>query len=106
MTLPEFRDLLLTVTDRVYHCEPLADSGRRYIVWNETKGRSIRGNGQRKIPVRRVQVDLYTDREYDPLLDKLLGALEGANRVGFGEPIPSYDPTAKMFRYIVECEVF
>lgn len=105
MTLPDFRDLLLEVHDKVYHYEPLNDCGKRYIVWTETKGRSHRGDGRRVLPVQRVQVDLYTDQEYDPLLEQLLAALDRNNRVFYGEPIPSYDAATGMSRYIVECEV-
>lgn len=104
MTMQEFRDVLLSVTDKVYHFEAFQDSTGQYIVWQETGGHSLYGSDKRQGTVKHIQVDFFTGNEFDPVLDQLLDTLE-ASGVAFGEPVTSYDTNTKGIRHIIECEV-
>lgn len=104
MSLQEFRDMLLTVTEHVYHFEAWQETEDEYIIWQETGGRSLYGDGARCETVKKAQVDLYTKIEFSDTLDTLLGVLE-QHDIAFQEPIPSFDTDTKRFRYIIECEV-
>jgi hypothetical protein len=103
MTLQEFKDLLLTVTDRVYHLEAWQE-GEEYLVWQELQPRSSKSDNRRGEVIRRVQVDLFTREEFSQTLDKLLEVLN-EHDIAFDEPVPGYDTDTKMMRYIVQCEV-
>lgn len=104
MTLKEFRGDLLTVTKAVYHLEAEDGAEMPYIVWQEVKGRALHASGKRQEVIRRIQVDLFTLDEFEPLLDLLLEKLEQGD-VAFTEPETIYDTDAKSIRHIVECEV-
>jgi hypothetical protein len=103
MTLQEFSKVLLSVTDKVYHLEAWNESDE-YIVWQEIQNRSSHGDNGRFATVKRVQVDLFTQKEFSELLDKLLETLE-ENDVAFDDPVPDYDSDTKVMRYIIQCEV-
>jgi hypothetical protein len=103
MTLQEFSQLLLTVTENVYHFEAWKESNE-YIIWQELQPRSMHSDNGRSEVIQRVQVDLFTKEEFTELLDKLLEVLE-ANDVAFDDPIPDYDSETKVMRYIIQCEV-
>jgi hypothetical protein len=103
MTLQEFKDVLLTVTDKVYHLEAWQES-EEYMVWQELQPKSQHGDNGRGEVVQRVQVELFTKKEFTPTLDKLIEVLE-KNDIAFEEPIPDYDSNEKTMRYIIRCEV-
>lgn len=104
MSLQEFRDILLMVTDNVYHFEAAETTGSEYIIWQETGGRSLHGGNTRRETVKKVQIELYTDKEFSEMPERIMEVLE-ENDIAFGEPIPGFDPETKMLRYIIECEV-
>jgi hypothetical protein len=103
MTLQGFKDVLLTVTDKVYHLESWQESDE-YIVWQELQPKSLRGDNGRLEVIHRAQIDLFTKNEFPEILDKLLVALD-ANDIAFEDPIPDYDSDEKQMRYIIQCEV-
>lgn len=104
MESQEFKDVLLTVTDAVYHFEAPGGAGEEYLVWQETGGRSLYASDARCGTVEKFQVDLYTEKEFPDMVGKILEALE-ENGISFQEPAPYFDPDTKKLRYIIECEV-
>lgn len=104
MTLQNFRDILLTVTDNVYHFEAYKETDAEYIVWQETGGNSLHGSNERVERVKKIQVELYTAKEFTETLDKLTEVLE-KNEIAFSEPLPDFDNETKRIRYIIGCEV-
>lgn len=102
--MQEFKKMLETVLEEVYHFEAWQEAGEEYIIWQETGSRSYYASGIRSETVQRIQVELYTAKEYQEPLEKLLKVLED-NEVAFEDPVPDYDRETKRFRYIVECEV-
>lgn len=104
MSLEKFRDILLTVLKNVYHFEAWQETDEEYIIWQETGGNSLHGDGARCETVQKAQVELYTKIEFSETKERLLEILE-QNDIAFREPIPSFDTDTKRFRYIIECEV-
>ena len=104
MTLQGFRDLLLTVTDKVYHFEAYQEVSGQYIIWQEIGARANYGSGCRQDIVKRIQVDLYTEDEFNSVLEELMQVLENAD-VAFEGPETIYDKDAKCIRHILSCEV-
>ena len=104
MTLQELRDLLLQITDKVYHFEAAQESSGRYIVWQETGGRALSGSNRRQEVIRDVQIDLYTEEDFDPMVEQILNQLEDAG-IAVNEPTTVYDPDTCLIRHIIECEV-
>lgn len=104
MSLQEFRDILLKIMENVYHFEAYQETDEEYIIWQETGGNSMHGDGVRCETVQKAQVELYTKIEFSETVGKILDVLE-QNDIAFREPIPSFDADTKRFRYIIECEV-
>ena len=67
MTLKQFRDLLLTVTDRVGHGEHFKDGGN-YIVWHEVGKIGTNADNAEAESGFRIAVDYFTKKEYVRLL--------------------------------------
>lgn len=104
MTLRQFRDLLLTVTPNVYHYVTKTQPDT-FIRWQEYGGKTLSTSNRHTLRVARIQVDMFTKTEYDPLLDKLLRSLAGARGVAYSEPITDYEPDTGYIHHSVECEV-
>lgn len=104
MRSQEFGKILETVLDPVYHIEAWQETDDEYIVWQETGSRSSYASNVRSETIQRIQVELYTRKEYSETVEKLLKTLE-ENEIAFEDPVPDYDRETKRFRYIVECEV-
>ena len=104
MTLQELRDLLLRITDKVSHIEAAQEASGRYIVWHEKGGRALSGSRRRQEVIRDVQIDLYTEEDFDPMVEQILNQLEDAG-IAVNEPTTVYDPDTCLIRHIIECEV-
>lgn len=100
MTLDELGALLAGVHPKSYHYTAGKQTGS-YVVWQEYAAR--RQTGGPLLAVN-VQVDLYTRKELDPMVDRLLQALEGAG-VYHQEPEVGYDPDTGYLRHTIECEI-
>ena len=104
MTLEAFEDILLSVTDGVYHFTAPSDLAQDYIVWQETGGKAFYADNMRKEQIRQIQVELYAAEEYPSLLYRLLAVLEEAD-VAFEEPEAVYGQETGVVRYTVACEI-
>lgn len=103
MNLRDFRDLLLSVTDRVSHGEHFKDNGS-YIVWHETG--KIGGRAENAVSESgyRVAVDYFTKSEYDPLPDKI-SKLFDCNEIAADDVVIDYEPDTGYTHYAWTCEV-
>ncbi len=104
MTLQDFKDILLTVLDNVYHFEAYKESEEEYIVWQETSESGIFGSNRQIGAVKKVQVDLYSRKEFTGTFDKLKAVLN-ENEISFEVADIDYSRETKRTRYIIECEV-
>lgn len=100
MTLHEFGALLAEAYPRSYHYTAEKQMGS-YVVWQEYAARRQAGGPLLAV---NVQVDLYTRKELDPMVDRVLRALERAG-VYHQEPEVSYDPGTGYIRHMIECEI-
>lgn len=103
MKLQEFRDLLLTVTDRVSHGEHFKDNGN-YIVWQEVSKLKLSADNASAESGYRVAVDYFTKDEYDPLLDKINDVLD-CDSIAAAEPEIDFEPETGYTHYAWTCEV-
>lgn len=103
MRLQEFGEILRDVTEEVYHFEAWKETAEEYIVWQETGARSLYAGNVRGETVKRIQVELYTKKEFSETAGKLMRTLE-QHEIAFADPILDYDRESKRFRYILECE--
>lgn len=103
MTLKQFRDLLLTVTDRVCHGEQFKDGGN-YIVWHEVSKISNTADNAQSESGYRIAVDYYTKSEYDPLPDKIT-ALFDNDEIAADDVVIDYEPDTGYTHYAWTCEV-
>lgn len=79
MTLHQFRDLLLTVHDNVYHFESSKES--EYIVWHETGTLSLKADGEIAQKGVRIAVDFFSTDEYSDVPDNLTNVFIGNDEV-------------------------
>jgi len=104
MSLEQFRDLLLTITENVHHLEAYQETDEEYIIWQERGGNSLYGDGVRCETAKKVQIDIYTTKEFSDLPERVMRLLETQD-IACKDPIPSYYTETKKMRYIIECEV-
>ena len=102
--LIDFKDRLLTVTENLYHYEAPKDTSLPYVIWQETGGHSLYGDNTDAVSVYRVQLDIYSENEFDPLIENILNVLREDN-IAFDFPFSEYDNDLKLIRTIIECEV-
>ena len=102
--LTEFKDRLLTVTDNVYHYEAPKNAALPYVIWQEVGGHSFYGDNTDGVNVYRVHLDVYSDTDFDPLVDKIMEVVR-ADNIAFDFPFAEYDSDLKLIRTIIECEV-
>jgi hypothetical protein len=102
--LIEFRDRLLGITENVYHFEASQASALPYIIWQETGGRALYGENVDAERVHSVQLDIYSETEFDPLIEDVLNMMREAD-IAFEFPITDYEKDLKLIRTIIECEV-
>lgn len=103
--LLDFKDILLSVTDKVYHFEPPQSEAPPYIVWQETGGYFSYGGNADAEKVTDVQVNVYSEDEFEPLVDAILAALREQEGIAYDYPVVDYDDDLKLIRTIIECEV-
>ena len=105
MKVTDIRDALLALTDKVYHyTAPARDCANRYIVWGET-GCSVPLDADDRPDLVTVtgELILYTQTEYDPMLNRLTAALAGlAESDGFAWQGAGmgYDEQGHFFQYV------
>lgn len=79
MTLKQFRDLLLTVSDDVFHHESTKEND--YIVWHEVRYMSLKGDNGIAQKAVRIAVDYFSTEEYSDIPDRLTEVLAGNDEV-------------------------
>lgn len=103
MTLKQFRDLLLTVTDRVGHGEHFKDGGS-YIVWHEVGEIGINADNCEAEKGFRIAVDYFTKEEYDMIPDKI-SKLFDIDEIAADNPVIDFEPDTGYTHYAWTCEV-
>ncbi len=103
MTLPEFRDILLTADPLASHY--FSTQTPNYTVWTEFGDSAIMADGQRQEADKawRIQVDRYTKIEFDPIEDAIREALNTAGIPYEYQCDP--DPETKYIHHIFDCDV-
>ena len=94
--LKKIRDLLAPLQVPVYHHrKPVPDKVARYIVWAEDGANQFAGNNRITEQAISGTIDLYTQAEYDPLVDAVQAALNTGEHVIWSlESIEYEDETA------------
>ena len=103
MKLREFRDVLLTVHDKVYHFESSKES--EYIVWHEVGNLTLRGDDVVAESGARIAVDFFTKDEYSEIPDKLANALTGCDEIYVSDFNVDYEKNTEYIHYAYTCEV-
>lgn len=102
--LNDFKDHLLEATKKVYHYEVPKNTTLPYVVWQETGGRYFYGDNSGVESVVKVQIDIFSEDEFEPLVDEVISVLNSYD-VAVSYPIFDYDTELKVTRAIIECEV-
>jgi len=103
MTLKQFRDVLLTVTDKVYHFE--SSKEKEYIVWGEIGQKSLRADGNISETGIRIAVDIFTADEYSELPGKLTKALSENDEIFLRDCLTDFEKDTGYIHYAYTCEV-
>jgi hypothetical protein len=77
MTLQEFRDILLAADPTASHY--VSDQRPNYTTWTEFGRKRLIADGHTAETVPKIQVDRFTQIEYDPVADAITQALEDAD---------------------------
>lgn len=102
MTIKQFRDLLLTVSDKVYHNRAAKENS--YIVWHEVGEICSCADNAKSESGLRIAVDYFTKKEYDPLPDKI-SALFDTDEIAADDVVIDYESDTGYTHYAWTCEV-
>lgn len=103
MTLKQFRDILLTVTNEVYHFESHKQSD--YVVWHEVGSIGLSGDNSSAETGTMIAVDYFTHIEYSDIPGRLSAALESYDEVAVSGPVVIYEEDTQLIHYAWTCEV-
>ena len=103
MTLEQFRDVLLTVTDEVYHFE--SHKQAEYVVWHEVGRISISGDDSSAESGTRIAVDYFTKDEYSSLPEQFTTVLSSCDDIAVRGPVVIFEGATKLIHYAWTCEV-
>lgn len=91
MSVKQIRDVLLGVTERVYHYKAPTDLSESYIVWGETGiSVSFYADDESQHVIVSGELWYYTKTEYDPKFDEICVALK-ENGISWGSANVGYD---------------
>lgn len=102
MTLKQFKDLLLTVSDKVYHNKATKESS--YIVWHEVGKIGTNADNAEVESGWRIAIDYFTKEEYDTIPDKI-SALFDRDDIAADNPVIDFEPDTGYTHYAWTCEV-
>ena len=102
MTLKQFKDLLLTVSDKVYHNKAIKESS--YIVWHEVGQIGTSADNSKAESGWRIAVDYFTKDEYDETPDKISDLFD-CDDIASDSPVIDYEPDTGYTHYAWTCEV-
>ena len=97
----KIRDLLTPLHDQVHHyVKPAQSTAKRYIVWAEDGSNdSFSGNNRQLEQEVTGTIDLYTQTEYDPLIDSIQDALNEEPHVSWMLSSVSYEDETNLIHY-------
>jgi len=101
MTLNEFKAVLLTADPKAQHYNH-GTSGN-YTVWREYADKPLYADGQREVVYQQIQVDRFTKTEYDPVVESIKTALDGAD-IPFLH-LTDYENDTGYIHHIFDCTV-
>ena len=96
------RDALTAIeTDAgVFHYrKPTDNKTARYIVWAEDSGNAFTANNRNEERAITGTIDLYTQREYDSLIDQIEDALNGGGHISWSLNSVDYDDETNLIHY-------
>lgn len=100
--LKRVRDILES-TDaegKVFHYEKEKEITAPWIVWTENgEEGSFEANNQKECQQLTGTIDLYTQTEYDPIIDQIQNALNSASDVGWTLLSVQYEDQTKLIHY-------
>lgn len=103
MILKNFRDILLSVTDKVYHFE--SHEEKEYIVWHELGAKSLRADDSIAETGARIAVDFFTTAEYSEIPEKLGKALSENDEIFVRDYMIDFEEDTGYIHYTYTCEV-
>lgn len=99
--LKAFRDLLLTVTEHVYHYYHQAED-ETYIIWTETgEDASDHGDNHKSEIGLSYEIEVFTKTEYSPVLDDLVTKLNESG-YAFSYTAVSYETDTHYIHHSLE----
>ena len=105
MTLLEFRDILLTISNvPVFHNE--SDKSDEYIVWQEVNGAlGFNADGAEAESGMRIAVEFFTKTEYSTVPNKIKKKLEAYDEIYISDIGIDYEADTGYNHYTFDVEV-
>lgn len=103
MTLPEFRDLLLSVHADVFHFE--STKAAEYTVWREVDTVRLMADGVCAESGVRIAVDHFTKSEYSTIAAQLEQVLTDHDEIFLTDHTVDYEKDTGLIHHAFTCEV-
>jgi hypothetical protein len=103
MNLHLIKNILLTVTEDVFHNESHKKS--EYVVWREIGSIKLEGDNASAESGSMIAVDFFTKSEYSEIPARITKALESCDEIAVSDTNIGYEEDTKLTRYSWICEV-
>ena len=101
--LKKIKTALVSVSGKVYHYTQPDNVKAGYIVWAESSEDQSFSADNRKQEQKIIgYIDLYTQKEFDPIVDAVQDALLSVDGCGFGLTTVQYEDETKLIHYTWE----
>lgn len=102
MTLGEIQELVTRADVNAGHYESASRDGSAYTVWREFRRLNLMRDDEHDEGWR-FQIDRFTKREDDPVVDALFRVLDGDDRIAY-EYLVDYEHDTRWIHHIFDCE--
>lgn len=103
MTVQQFRDILLTVHQYVYHAESSKQS--EYIVWKEVGMKCFHADNQVIQKGVYIKIDFFTKTEFSEIPDNIVNILSCNDEIAVCDVNFDYEPDTEYFHTAILCEI-
>lgn len=99
-SLMYFKTVILQATGRVWHYKRPKNEKFPFAVWTEfSEENSSHANNQKKVQPVLIGLDYYTQKEFDPVIDRIQNTLNDAEGISFELTDIQYEEETEVIHY-------
>lgn len=99
-SLVYFKTVILQATDRVWHYRRPRNEKFPFAVWTEfSEENAFHANNQKEVQPILIGLDYFTQKEFDPVIDRIQNTLNSADGITFELTDIQYEEETEVIHY-------